>query len=108
MKKALILHAWYSRPDDNWYPWLKNKLKQKGYEVYVPDLPTMYTNLPNMRKQLDFIKKNFIIDKNTLVFGHSLGTLLAMRLAEKHQLKKMFLVAGWDFNDLSVEHRLFW
>ncbi len=108
MKKALILHAWYSNPSDNWYPWLKEKLEKKGYHVSIPDLPTMGTNLPNMKKQLAFIEKNFKIDKDTIVFGHSLGTLLAMRLAEKHTFRKMFLVAGWDFNDLTSEHRLFW
>jgi len=108
MKTALILHAWYSKPNDNWYPWLKKKLEGKGYEVYIPDLPTMGTNLPDLKKQLDFVEKNFKLDKDTIVFGHSLGTLLAMRLAEKYSFKKMFLVAGWDFNDLTFEHRLFW
>lgn len=108
MKTALILHAWYSKPNDNWYLWLKGQLEKKGYEVCVPDLPTMGTNLPDMKKQITFIEKNFKIDKDTIVFGHSLGTLLAMRLAEKFQFKKIFLVAGWDFNDLIAEHRLFW
>jgi len=108
MKKALIIQGWYQKPDQHWYPWLKYQLEKKGYEVYVPDLPTMRTDLPNMKKQLDFIEKNIGIDKDTLVFGHSLGTLLTMRLAEKHKYKKMFLIAGWDFNDLTAEHRLFW
>ena len=108
MKKALILHAWCSTPSDDWYPWLKRQLENKGYEVYVPDLPTMQNNLPDMKKQLGFIEKNIKIDKDTIVFGHSLGTLLAMRLAEKYPFKKMFLIAGWDFNDLTFEHRLFW
>ena len=108
MKNALILEAWYSKPKNNWYPWLKKELEKKGYEVFVPDLPTMQTKLPDMKKQLSFIEKNFKIDKDTIIFGHSLGTLLAMRLAEKHNYKKMFLVAGWDFNELTTEHRLFW
>jgi len=108
MKKALILHAWYSKPNDNWYPWLKKQLEGKGYEVYIPDLPTMGTNLPDLKKQLDFVEKNFKIDNDTIIFGHSLGTLLTMRLAEKYMFRKMFLVAGWDFNDLTSEHRLFW
>ena len=108
MKTALILHAWYSKPKNDWYLWLKKELEKKGYEVYVPDLPTMGTNLPDMKKQIAFVEKNFKIDKDTIVFGHSLGTLLAMRLAEKHTFRKRFLVAGWDFNDLTAEHRLFW
>lgn len=108
MKKALILEAWYSKPEDEWYPWLKKELEKKGYEVYVPDLPTQQTNLPDLKKQLSFVEKNFELDKKIIVFGHSLGTLLAMRLAEKHQFKKMFLIAGWDFDDLTPEHKKFW
>jgi uncharacterized protein len=108
MKKALILQGWYQKIDSNWYPWLKKELEKKGNEVYLPDLPTIHTDLPDMTKQLEFIEKNFKIDNDTIIFGHSLGTLLAMRLAEKHKYLKMFLIAGWDFNDLTEEHRLFW
>jgi predicted alpha/beta hydrolase family esterase len=108
MKKTLIIECWYGHPEDNWYHWLKKELEKKGYEVYVPDLPTMDTSLPDMKKQLEFIEKTVKINKDTIVFGHSLGALLAMRLAEKHTFSKLFLVAGWDFNDLTREHKLFW
>lgn len=108
MKKALILECWYGKSTDNWYPWLKKELEKKGYKVFVPELPTMYTSLPDMQKQLTYIEKNFKFEKDTLVFGHSLGCLLAMRLAEKYKYKKMYLIAGWDFDDLTTEHRLFW
>ncbi len=108
MKKALILHAWYSKPENNWYFWLRDKLQKKGYKVLVPDLPTMRTNMPNMKKQLKYIKDLKFVDKDTVVIGHSLGCLLAMRLAEKQKYKTMVLVVGWDFNDLCEGHKLFW
>jgi hypothetical protein len=106
MKHALILHAWYNKPENHWYPWLKKELETKGYEVNAPELPTMNTDLPDLNQQLKTVEK--LITKDTVVIGHSLGCLLAMRLAEKHTYQKMILVAGWDFNDLTVEHRLFW
>lgn len=109
MKKALILHAWYDKPDSHWYPWLKNELEKKGYTVLIPELPTMNTDLPNMEKQLAAINEAILIDTDTTTIGHSLGCLLALRLAERKQYKKMILVAGWDFDDLTTkEHRLFW
>lgn len=106
--QALILHAWYEKPDKNWYPWLKTELEKRGYTVLVPDLPTMQTDLPDMDKQLQYIDGLITIDKDTIVIGHSIGCLLAMRLAEKYSYNKMFLVAGWDYDDLSLEHRLYW
>lgn len=105
-KNALILHAWHNHPKDYWYPWLRSELEKKGYTVDTPELPTMNTDLPDLSKQLIATKK--FISENTIVIGHSLGSLLAMRLAEKLSYNKMILLAGWDFNDLTSEHRLFW
>src|SRR3989338_2170809 len=107
-QKAIILHAWYSNSKFNWYPWLKKELEKKGYKVYLPELPTMNTDLPDMALQLKTIQNAVDIDEDTTVIGHSLACLLAMRLAERKKYKKMVLVAGWDINDLTVEHRLVW
>lgn len=108
MKKALILHAWFSRPADNWYPWLKNELEKKGYEVWLPELPTMPMNAPDMDTMLNFLLEKKYIDKDTVVIGHSLGSVLAMRLAERISFKMGVLLAGWDYNDLTPEHQNFW
>lgn len=108
VKKALILHAWWSKPEDNWYLWLKEELEKRGFEVSLPDLPTQRTNLPDLQKQLTFIKKLNFLDKNTVIIGHSLGAVLGMRLGEIYKFKKLITVAGWDYNDLCAEHKLFW
>lgn len=108
MKQAIILQGWYQKPDSNWYSWLKNKLEENGYTVFLPDLPTMHSDMPDMQKQLEYIKEHVSFDQNTIVIGHSIGCLLAMRLAEEFSFAKMLLIAGWDFNDLTKEHQLFW
>jgi len=106
MKHALLLHAWYNTPENHWYPWLKKELQTKGYKVDMPELPTMNTALPDLAIQFKTAEK--FITKDTVVIGHSLGAVLAMRLAEKYAFQKMICVAGWDFNELTTEHRLFW
>lgn len=106
MKHALILHAWYNHPNDHWYPWLKTELENKGYNVDIPNLPTTDTDLPDLSKQFRVADK-FIHD-DSVVIGHSLGALLGMRLAEKYPLKQLILIAGWDYNDLYPQHRLYW
>jgi len=106
VKKVLILHAWYNKPQDDWYPWLKMELERKGYEVNVPELPTMDFDLPSLEKLTQFVKR--LIDEETIVVGHSLGGVLALRLGEKIKYRKMILVAGWDYDDLYPQHRLFW
>lgn len=106
MGKILILHAWYENPKSQWYPWLKKELVNKGYEAEIPDLPTMNSDLPDLDKLLGYLERR--IDKGTIIIGHSLGGVLALRLGEKIRFKKLISVAGWDYDDLYAQHRLFW
>lgn len=108
MKKALILHAWFQAPENNWYPWLKGELEKKGYEVWLPELPTMPTKNPDMETMLEFILEKNFVNEETVVIGHSLGSVLALRLAERTKFKKGIVLAGWDYNDLTPEHQNFW
>lgn len=108
MKKILVLHAWYSMPESNWYPWLRAEAEKKGYQVFVPDLPSMRTDLPDMVEQFKQVDQALEVDGETTVVGHSLGSVLGLRLAERKKFAKLLLFAGWDFNDLTVEHRKFW
>lgn len=107
-QNALILPGWYESPEANWYPWLKKELETKHFSVTVPDLPTNHTDAPDMNAQIEAVQRLNIINSDTIVFGHSLGCLLGMRLAEILSFKSLFLVAGWDFNDLTAEHQSFW
>lgn len=108
MKKAVILHAWYGSPEAEWYPWLKTELEKKGFEVLVPELPTMPTKSPDMETMLKYIIDGRFVDENTVVIGHSLGSVLALRLAERVKFRQGILLAGWDYNDLTPEHQTFW
>lgn len=69
----------------------------------------MPTKSPDMETMLKFIlkEKNFV-DGETVVIGHSLGSVLALRLAERTKFKMGILLAGWDYNDLTPEHQSFW
>jgi hypothetical protein len=107
-KNVLILPGWFCDSNSNWYPWLKTELENKEYKVLLPQLPTMDTDLPDMEKLLEFVKNNFEINKETIIIGHSLGAVLALRLAEKYKFKKIISISGWDFDDLTPEHQKFW
>ncbi len=108
MKKALVLQGWYQKTDSNWYPWIKAELVRKNYAVYIPDLPTIHTNKPDWSEIKHYLMTNFLLEEVDLIVGHSLGCLMALRLAEEYKFKELILVSGWDFNDLTEEHQLFW
>ena len=105
MKQVLILHAWFATPKDHWYPWLKTELEKKDYQVFIPELKDK--DKPTLKRWTSCALKGIKLDENTAVIGHSLGAVLALRLAESYKIGKLVLVAGWDFWDLTPEHETF-
>ncbi|MDD3647015.1 MAG: alpha/beta fold hydrolase [Candidatus Dojkabacteria bacterium] len=106
-KKILLLHAWFATPDSHWYPWLRDELTKRGYEVAVPFLRD--NEKPTLASWMRSALRNHKLDKNTLVIGHSLGAVLALRLVEQTRTKiaGLITVSGWDFWSLVPEHRTF-
>lgn len=107
MKKAVILHGTDGAPEHNWFPWLKTKLEENGYEVFVPLLPNNHT--PNR-----IVYNNFLIESewdftDNLVVGHSSGAVSTLNLLEDDRfprIKTAVLVGVWadtEGTDLSVE-----
>ncbi len=39
-QNVFIFHGSSGYPEENWFPWLKQKLEDKGLEVFVPKFPT--------------------------------------------------------------------
>jgi len=107
MKKVLILHAWFATPTDHFYPWVKDKLEDKGFKVIVPQLKDK--DKPTLKDWKRSVSKACKIDKDTIVIGHSLGSVLALKIAESLDVKirSLILVAGWDYWDLTPEHKTF-
>ncbi|MCH2188247.1 alpha/beta fold hydrolase [Candidatus Gracilibacteria bacterium] len=88
MKKALILHGWDGDSQNNWFPWLKEELKNRGYETIIPDLPS--SSLPKLSEQLGAIEKYASeLHEGDVIVGHSLGCQLATQFIEKHALKNL-------------------
>lgn len=107
MKKLLILHCWWGTPEKNWYQYLKEKAQELGYEVSVPQLEDK--EKPTLEDWTRSALKDFVIDENTSIVGHSLGSVLGLKLIQNTNIKidKLVLVSGWDFWDLTPEHKTF-
>ena len=86
--QLIILHGFGARPDSNFFQWLKNKFPN----VHVPQLPD--TDNPS-EEQVDFVLKNIEITKDTVLLGHSLGAVVALKVAEKIQVKGLITVGGF-------------
>lgn len=103
MKTAIILHGTLGSPDGNWFKWLKKELEEKGFKVWLPQLPQ--AERPSLRKWQRFIKEQcpFPINEETLIVGHSSGAILALVLAENNMEKIGAIVDVSVFYDNSLQ-----
>jgi predicted alpha/beta hydrolase family esterase len=105
-KRVFIIHGWGASPQDDWFPWLKKELDQKGFEVFVPEMPN--TEKPKIEEWVPFLAD--LVgkpDENTYFVGHSIGCQTIMRYMEKFddiKIGGIVFVAGW-FNLINLESK---
>lgn len=100
MKNALILHGTEGHSKENWFPWLEAELTKRGYRVWVPDLPDAHK--PNISKYNAFISKKWRLDPDSIIIGHSSGSIAALGLLQETpaptKIAAAYLVAGFVGN----------
>lgn len=92
---VLIFHSTEGYPEENWFPWMKNELEQKGCNVFVPQLPSPPIVPARINEWFEVLKKyEQYIDENTILIGHSLGGIFVLRVLEKlnQQIKAAFFI----------------
>lgn len=73
---------WASNPDAVWYPWLKNELENKGFDVKVPKLPE--TDKPRIQNWVTSLAETVgNLDEETYFIGHSIGCQTIARYLEQ-------------------------
>lgn len=96
MKRAVILHGTDGRPESNWFMWLKAKLEERGYEVWVPELPGNHT--PNRQVYNDFLFNSGWDFMDNIVVGHSSGAVEVLNLLMDERcphIKLGVMVGAW-------------
>jgi predicted alpha/beta hydrolase family esterase len=71
-ERAFIIHGYQGYPAEAWLPWLKAKLEEHGYRVFLPAMP--HPDRPVISEWVDFIGK--LVgkpDSMTVMIAHSLG-----------------------------------
>src|SRR3989339_1323630 len=101
----VLLHGFKSSSKGTFFPWLKNELKKRGHQVTALDLPSSY--LPKLDDQIDHVLKNVKFDSDTVLVGHSLGTVIALKVLERlvSPIAKTVLVSGLMEPDAKKENR---
>ncbi len=79
-----IFHGTEGYPEENWFPWLKQELEQKGCKVFIPQFPTPPVVAAKIGEWFE-VFKNYedYLNENAVIIGHSLGGVFALRVLEK-------------------------
>ena len=85
MKTAFIIHGSFWNPDENWFPWLKTNLEEKGFKVIIPKFPTPENQSLNTWLKVFEKYENQI--ENSILVGHSLWPAFILNILEKTELK---------------------
>lgn len=80
-------------PNDNWFPYLKENLKDLGVQVVASEFPD--NRLAREAYWIPFLKNELKADEHSILVGHSSGAIAAMRLAETDRLLGSVLVGAY-------------
>ncbi len=97
-KRIFIIHGWDGYPEEGIFPWLKKELQDKGFEVFNPSMPD--PKRPKMETWVQYLSEQIgEPDKNTFLFGHSIGFQTILRYLESLPSDKKIggavALAGW-------------
>lgn len=95
MKTAFIFHGTGGYPEENWFPWMRDKLEALGYEVIVPQFPTPDNQTPESWFEV-FHQHDSKLNDETVIFGHSLGGSFLLHVLQNltHPIKASFFIAA--------------
>jgi leucyl-tRNA synthetase len=93
--KFVILHGFKSAPDRPRWLWVKQKLEDMGHEVILPLLPNPEN--PSEEEWVSTALNCTKFDENTVLVGHSLGAVAALKVLEKIQtpIGRLVTVGGF-------------
>ena len=93
--KFVILHGFESAPDRPRWIWAKQRLEEMGHKVILPQLPN--ADDPNEDEWIETALNATEYDDRTVLVGHSLGAVAALKVMEKLEkpIARLVLVGGF-------------
>ena len=98
-KRVFIIHGWGATPYSNWFPFVKAKLNELGFDSDALQMPN--ADFPVQEQWVSHMQETIgNADENTFLIGHSLGVISILRfiesLPERQKIGGAILVAGFS------------
>ncbi|HLD71884.1 MAG TPA: alpha/beta fold hydrolase [Candidatus Peribacteraceae bacterium] len=84
MTSVFIFHGTEGSPQENWFPWLKKELEQRGFTVIVPQFPSPPKVAAKISEWFDVLTSyEGKMNEESILIGHSLGGVFTLRVLER-------------------------
>ncbi|HEU5062459.1 MAG TPA: alpha/beta fold hydrolase [Solirubrobacterales bacterium] len=96
MKEIVIVHGTGGDPEENWFPWLAEEVRERGHKAILPTFPTPEGQ--ELDRWLAVLEEEVgELTPDTVLVGHSLGAGFILRALERSNAKVAgtFLVSGF-------------
>ena len=91
-KRVFVIHGWEGRPNEAWFPWLKEQLGDIDCQILT--MPN--TDSPDQTEWLESMRDAVgSVDENTYFVGHSIGCLAILKYLKNKSAGGAVLVAPW-------------
>lgn len=100
MKNYIIVHGSFGNPQENWFPWLSEKL---GDVCTVPQFPiNEEQNYENWKQVFNNLKLEGKINEQTTIIAHSIAPIFVVKwVAETNtKINKLISVSGFNNHTL--------
>ena len=89
----VFVHGFGASPENNFWPWLKEKIGRDGLKVQLPSLPNPGTL--EIDQKIKHVLKTCSFSKDTVIVAHSLGCLVALGVLAKLKtpVRKLILIS---------------
>lgn len=103
----VLLHGFTGTSGAPRFQHWKSQLEKQGHEVVIPQLPN--TDKPSEEEQVKAALKVANYDENTILFGASLGAVVAMKVVERLEkpIARLVLAGGFCDPHFKDKHRNF-
>lgn len=102
--RFVILHGTCGYPNENWFHWLGNELKNAGARnVLIPQFPTPEGQ--SLWAWSNVFRDSCVeVNEGLVLIGHSLGALFILRVLESYGrgIRACFLVSGLGAESLGI------
>ena len=77
----VLLHDFNGSSENVFLPWLRRELNRRGMSFIIPTLP--HPENPTEEEQVNYVLRNLELNEKTVLVGHGLGAVVALKVLEK-------------------------